>query len=712
MKKNIVLGLSLLCFVQTMTAQTEADSADVFYKHLEINEVTVTGLTGQSRMKEMPAPVSILTGRELQTIAATNIIDAIAHQPGVSQITTGSGISKPVIRGLGFNRVAVVSDGIRQEGQQWGDEHGVEVDAQAVGQVEILKGPASLMYGSDAMAGVLILHPHHVVPLGQMSANLSTEYQTNNGLFGYSANFAGNKCGLVWDGRWSQKMAHAYQNKRDGFVPGSQFCEQSARLMLGVNRDWGHAHVAASYFHLTPSMVEGERDELTGELCAEGEVKTYQKALPFQQVYHYKVVSDNALLLNRGQLKLLLGYQQNRRQEFEESPTEYGLYFMMHTLNYDLRYLLETQNGWKLAAGVVAMYQHSMNKGDEYLIPAYVLFDVGSFATASHRVGRWNLTGGVRMDHRQLNSHGQLAGIDTDDIMDNRDIPSEAIIFEEFSRHFNGFSASLGGVCNLTQGLDLRLNLSRGFRAPNMSELGSKGVHEGTMRYEVGNHDLDAEQSLQFDLGLNYSSRHVSAQLALFANRIENYIYIHRTGENLDDEHATFRYDAGDARLMGFEAMVDVHPVHSIHFENTFSLVDAVQLHQPRSSKYLPFTPAPRWTSELKYEITHNGHLLNNAYASVGLECYLKQDHYHMADDTETATPSYTLFNLTAGTDVCLRGRQVASLYLTASNLFDRVYQNHLSRLKYIGVNPVSGRMGISNMGRNVSLKLVVPISL
>lgn len=690
----------LLCgIVGTAEAQTAHDSTDVFYKHLEINEVTVTGLTGQSRIKEMPAPVSIITERELQATASTNIIDAIARQPGVSQITTGSGISKPVIRGLGFNRVAVVSDGIRQEGQQWGDEHGVEVDGQAVGQVEILKGPASLMYGSDAMAGVLILHPQHAVPLGEIHANVSTEYQTNNGLMGYSANFAGNRQGLLWDGRWSQKQAHAYKNSRDGYVPGSQFAEQSARLKLGISKAWGSSWLTGSYYHLTPSIVEGERDETTGELLCEDDVKSYSKALPFQQVYHYKLISDNMLRLGRDdQLKLILGYQQNRRQEYEESPEDYGLYFQLHTMNYDLRYQKSMDGGWKLAAGVAGMWQRSQNKGEEYLIPSYVLFDAGVFATASRQLDMWNITGGLRFDRRGLHSYA---------LEDEGELR-----FADFHRHFEGLSASLGVVCNLTSQFDLRANISRGFRAPNMSELGSNGVHEGTVRYEVGNHQLKPEHSLQLDLGFDYSSHFFSAQLALFASRIDNYIYLHRTGEVLDDDYATYRYDAGDARLMGFEAMVDIHPMHRIHFENTFSMVDAVQLHQPRETKYLPFTPAPRWTSELKYEITHKGRVLNNAYAALALECYLRQGHYHMADDTETATPSYTLLNMEAGTDININGRHVASLYLTASNLLNRAYQNHLSRLKYTDVNVVTGRQGICNMGRNIALKLVVPMRL
>ncbi|MBR5928539.1 MAG: TonB-dependent receptor plug domain-containing protein, partial [Prevotella sp.] len=181
-----------------------------------INEVVVTGLTGTELLKNSPSPVSIVSPRELQMSASTNIIDAVAKQPGVAQITTGSGISKPVIRGLGFNRILVVNDGIRQEGQQWGDEHGIEIDAQRVHSVEILKGPASLVYGSDAMAGVLIFHDEPVMAKGTMAGEVESEYQTNNGLFDYSAEFAGNQGGLVWNWRWSEKMAHDYKNPYDG----------------------------------------------------------------------------------------------------------------------------------------------------------------------------------------------------------------------------------------------------------------------------------------------------------------------------------------------------------------------------------------------------------------------------------------------------------------------------------------------------------------
>ena len=576
------------------------------------------------------------------------------------------------------------------------------------------------MYGSDAMAGVVILHAQPTLAEGEMKANVSSEYQTNNGLFGYHLSLAGNQKGFVWDARWSQKMAHAYKNKYDGYVPGSQFREQAGRLMLGVNKLWGHSRLTGSVYHLTPGIVEGERDPETGELeCATEDVKTYGKALPFQQVKHYKLVWDNSLNLSSGYLKAIIGYQQNRRQEFEESMDDYELYFKLHTLTYDLRYVTNEWNGWKLSTGIGGMYQKSGNEGEEYLIPDYRLFDFGLYATATKALGdRWTLSGGLRYDHRRL--HG-------DELLEDGEQR-----FTDFSRHFNGLTGSIGAVCNINDHFNLRLNLARGFRTPNMSELASNGVHEGSIRYEIGDQQLKAEYSLQADLGLDFTSRYVSAQLALFANRIDNYIFTHRVAEEMEEGYLTYAYTQGDARLLGFEAGVDVHPVHSVHFSNTFSYVDAQLLHQSADTKYLPFTPAPHWSSELKWELFHHTHstvsphamhefrhahpksgvALNNLYIAASLDCYLKQTHIYRADDTETETPGYALLSLSAGTDIQLHGKKFAELYITADNLLNKAYQNHLSRLKYADENVVTGRRGVYNMGRNITFKLVVPINI
>ena len=725
--KNLFI-LSLLCIGTAVAAQDNhdhqhqhqnhhhaEDSTDVFFRHLNLNEVTVTGVTGDTKLKHATAPISIVTPQMLRATASTNIIDAISHQPGISQLTTGGSISKPIIRGLGYNRVVVMSEGVRQEGQQWGDEHGVEVDGSSVGSVEILKGPASLMYGSDAMAGVVILHSQPTLAEGEMHANVSSEYQTNNGLFGYNLSIAGNQKGFVWDASFSQKMAHAYKNKYDGYVPGSQFRENAGRLMVGINREWGHSRLTWTAYHLTPGIVEGERDPETGDLvCSSASPTSYGKSLPFQEVKHYKLVWDNAVNLSTGYFKAIIGYQQNRRQEYEESEDDYGIFLKLHTLTYDVRYISHERNGWKLSTGFGGMYQQSDNEGEEFLIPDSRLFDFGIYATASKSLGnRWTVSGGLRYDHRRL--HG-------DELLEEGEMR-----FTDFSRHFNGLTGSVGAVCNISEHLNLRLNVARGFRTPNMSELASNGVHEGSIRYEIGSQQLKAEYSLQADLGIDFSSRYVSAQLALFANRIDNYIFTHRIKQVIEPGYLTYAYTQGDARLLGFEAGIDFHPVHSVHFSNSFSYVDAQLLHADADTKYLPFTPAPRWTSELKWELFHHSHptvshhheahhahhsLFNNLYVAARLDSYLRQTHIYSADDTETETPAYALLSLSAGTDLMVNGRKRAELYITADNLLNKAYQNHLSRLKYADENTVTGRRGVYNMGRNITFKIVVPINL
>ena len=667
MNRTIII-LSLLCLCMAATAQeNKPDSTDVFYKHLQLNELVVTGLAGDAKIKEVPAPVSLVRPADLSARAGGNIISAIAQEPGVSEITTGGGISKPVIRGMGYNRIVVVSDGIRQEGQQWGDEHGVEIDGAGVHSVEILKGPASLMYGSDALAGILIFHPEPIRSPGEFGGSLSSEYQTNNGLVDYSLSADGNIKGWLLGGRFSDKYARAYSNALNGPVANSGFRERAASAMLGRNGSWGYSRLRFSYFHLTPGMIEGEGDNFG-----------YSPGLPYQQVRHYKVVSDNTFYIGQGSLKLILGWQGNRRQEFEELAEEPGLDFRLNTVNYDLRYQSSFGDGWKTAFGLAGMGQRSDNLGEEYLIPAYDLFDTGVFATASKLMGAWTLSGGLRADVRWLHSK-----------------PLEER-FDEFRRRFPGISASIGAVRPLGEHFTFRANVARGFRAPNLAELGSNGEHEGTFRYELGNKDLEPEYSLQGDLGLDFNSKYVSMQWALFANRVDNYIFASRNGSLSDEGLPVYAFRSGLAHLGGGEIAIDIHPIHQLHLSSAFSCVRATE----KGGDDLPLIPAPRLYSEIKWEISHDGGVLNNAFVSVNLDWNWAQNHFYAAGGTETATPSYFLFGAAAGTDAIIRGKKRFSLYIIGSNLTDQAYMPHLSRLKYIG---------ICNMGRSVSFKIIIP---
>ena len=684
--KRLMVTLMMLSAATSIAAQ-EPDSSDVFFQHLELGEVVVTGVAGDTRVKEMPAPVAVIRGADLTSKASTNIIQALASEPGISHISTGGGISKPVIRGLGYNRVIVISDGVRQEGQQWGDEHGVEIDGSAVHSVEILKGPASLMYGSDALAGVIIFHPDPVAAPGTIRSSLTSEYQSNNGLAAYSLTAAGNHNGWIWDARFSDKYAGAYRNPVDGRVPNSGFRERCISGVAGKNGHFGYSRLRFSWFHLTPGMVEGDRDPITGEL--EGDAFGSMPALPFQQVNHYKVISDNTFHFRPGDLKAIIGWQQNRRQEFEESKDESELDFRLNTISYDIRFQGRFNPDWKFAAGVGGMYQRSDNLGEEYLIPDYDLFDGGLFITLSGKIRDWTISGGIRRDIRWLHS---------------KMIPER---FEDFQRLFRGFSSSLGVVRPFGEYVTFRANIARGFRAPNLAELGSNGVHEGTLRYEIGNKNLYPENSLQGDLGLDIATSYLSLQVAAFASRINTYIFAEAIPGVIREGVPAYRFRSGLAHLKGGEIAIDVHPVHRLHLSSAFSCVYA---REDRGDD-LPLIPAPRLFSEIKYEFSHNAGVLNNAFISFSADWNMRQNRYYRPGDTETATPAYVLLGASAGTDVIIRGKKRMTLCLVGSNLTDAAYQSHLSRFKYAAINPVTGRRGIFDMGRNIILRVTIPVS-
>lgn len=665
-----------------------------------ISEVTVTGITGTQRMKDAPSPFTVISPKELHSASGANIVDIIARQPGLSQISTGAGISKPIIRGLGYNRVVVVEQGIRQEGQQWGDEHGLEVDAEGVHSVEILKGPASLMYGSDAIAGVMILHPEGVLQSGLMQVKAGGGFQSNNGLYDYNIGFAGNMNGFVWNGHFADKSAHCYTNATDGYVPGSWFSERDWQAMLGINKGWGHSWLRFSTVNFTPGISEGERDELTGELVWEdgNSSKSHSRQLPSQKVQHTKVVSDNALYVNNMTLKAIFGYQQNYRREFEEDFDEAELAMRLHTLNYDVKTMYSMPANLKISAGVGGMWQENANEGEEFLIPDYNLFDFGVFATASKEFGKWHLSGGARFDVRHLQTeHLEEEGEN---------------VFASLDKNFTGVTGSIGSVWNASEKLNIRLNVSRGFRAPTVSELSSNGVHEGSIQYELGNAELNPEKSTQIDLGFDYTSHMLNIQASLFANRISDYIFLQRLNY-LTEGYRTYQYRQGDAQLAGGEFMLDVHLLQPLHIANAFSYVRGIQLHQPDESHNLPMMPAPKWTCDVRYEFGDfaNNHLrrTNVAFAS---EYNFRQDKFYALDDTETETPGYAVFNLSASTDLHIFGHNCFEISIGCQNVFDKVYQSHLSRLKYADENVVTGRQGISAMGRNFYVKVNIPIDI
>lgn len=732
--KKLVFQFSLIGYKNYITtidlATTSTVSIMLEESVKEINAIVVTGSAYAVEKTRTPTPITVIQKSLIVENSSSNLIDALATQPGISQITTGSGISKPVIRGLGYNRVIVVNDGVKQEGQQWGDEHGIEIDEYGVDKVEILKGPASLMYGSDAMAGVINMISAPSLAEGKISSEILSEYQTNNGLYGYSLNSKGNIKGYVWDARFSNKAAHSYQNKFDGYVYNSGFKEYSAQTLLGINRSWGFSHLTLSYYNMIPAISEGERDDLTGKftkpivvndstvedvVANNSDFKSYSANVPYQKINHYKAVLNNSVIIKQGTLKSTIGYQLNERKEFAdiENPDQYGLYFKLHTINYEVKYHFPEFKKINLTTGINGMFQQSKNEGTEFLVPAYKLADGGIFAIAARNFNKIDLSAGIRFDTRSIKGDDLFLDDKGLATSENNSVEQK---FKSFNSTFSGFTGSLGIAWNFNPIYYTKANVSFGFRAPNIAELGANGLHEGTIRYEIGNVNLKAERSSQLDLALGVNTDHLSIELDGFVNYIDNFIFLSKLPnvsgtDSIIDGNYAFQYSAGNAILKGGEVLFDLHPhpFDWLHFENSFSIVNAQQQNQPDSSKYLPFTPPMKITSELQFTQKKLFNVLGNCFFKFGLDYYFEQDQIYSAYNTETKTPGYVLLHAGIGTDIMGKKKKLLSFYFNITNLGDVGYQSHLSRLKYAPDNLATGRTGIFNIGRSFNFKVMIP---
>lgn len=720
---------------------------------VEEGEVVITGLTKATRIKRNPVPIISINHDYISKNLSTNIIDAIAKVPGVNAVTTGPNISKPIIRGLGFNRILTLYDGVRQEGEQWGDEHGIEIDQYGIDRIEVIKGPASLSYGSDALAGVVNLIPYQPAPEGKLKGDILTEYQTNNGMFGGSAMLSGSKNGFEWMGRISHKQATNYQNKYDGRVYNTGFNETDASASFGLHGNWGFSHLNFTLYNDLQEIPDGSRDSATGKftkqiteedlyrpIVPDNELKSYSITPLHQHIQNYRVYSANSFSLGRGRLIFNLGYQRSVRREFSHPEVPYqdiaGLFLQLNSFTYDVKYNFHENNGWNITAGVNGMYQHdNVTKGTDFIIPTYHQFDVGPFVLLQKTIHKLDLAGGLRFDSRSFVNNelytkpDPVTGFDTP--VYGADTVNANHNFYSYKHFFSGFSSSIGATYNFNKSFSVKTNISNGFRAPNISEISANGVHPGTNIYQIGNNNFKPEFSLQEDIGFAFSSSALIVNLSLFNNRIYNYIYNQRLlSVNGGDSvivplNQTYKFQQGKANLYGGELSIDLHPIKALHFANSLSVVYANNKSvnaklSPDSSRYLPFIPPLHGLSELQYDFSFKSKRLVNTFIKAQVAYTAAQNRVYLTDNTETPTPGYSLFNAGAGMGIAnKKGKTAFTISIMGNNLFNVAYQDHLSRLKYFVWHTASGNAvagpkgayGIYNMGRNIQFKINVPLS-
>ena len=670
---------------------------------IEGREVVITGSPSSSDNRKNSTSVATLSREQLQSHPSTNLMDAISRLPGVAQITTGPAISKPVIRGLSYNRVVTLNNGVKQQGQQWGDEHGIEIDQYSADHVEVLRGPASLMYGSDALGGVINILDGLPASEGTLKGEFLTNYATNNGLTGNSLMLQGNENGFIYKIRGTYKNAYSYKTPSE-YVPNSGFNESNFQGQIGLNKKWGYAHLDASSFRNNIGFYEPVRNENgqlvddDGNVFSDSQNKDRKLAFPKQDVRHYKVALNSNILLGDGSLKATLGFQRNLRRELEgPAPEGLALFLNSQTYSYDLKYSFKDFNGWAPVVGLSGEFMHSLNTtGFEQLIPDYDSQAFGGFVYVKKTWTNDSFNAGARFDFRKMD--GKAFSGDSE--------------FNAFSNKFSHLTGALGYTHEFNEEFNFKANAGSAFRAPNIAELASNGVHEGVFRYEIGNVDLKPEESYQFDASFEYHNQYVNASLGGFANVLDNYIYYNTSGASIDvDDEAgnitpfpVYNFVQDNAFLRGVEASLTLHPVSFIHFENGFSYTRATNRATKES---LPFIPAATLRNELRFEPKIQG--TSNSYLSIGIDNFFSQPKI---DSFETASSGYTLLNASIGTTFRIGKSQDITIYAAGRNLLDKAYYDHLSRFKPGRLSYEDTSLGIYNQGRNITFGLNIPFTV
>lgn len=617
---------------------------------------------------------------ELSAHGAVTLADGITNIPGVSSVSTGSGIGKPVIRGLSSNRVLTYTQGIRLENQQFGDEHGLGVNEAGIESVEVIKGPASLLYGSDALGGVLYLNPEKFAPAGEKHVDASSSYMSNT--YGFKGNtgvqISTNK--LKFLGRFAYVTHSDYQTGDDIGVTNSRFNETDFKA--GVQYQTYKFKSTLRYNFNVANL--GIPEEIGAQ------TSTKSLSFPYQAIDNHILSLDNTLYFGDSSLDIKLGYLFNDRREFEEEEHEEStraaneplaaLQLKLNTYSYDIKYNLPDYGKFETIVGVQGMYQTNENFGEEFLIPDATTADIGVLATTHYHLEKVDLQAGLRFDRRNIQGEAEGA-------------LGEEVYFPEFDRSFNSFNAALGAKVDVTDKLLARINLASGFRAPNLAELASNGVHEGTNRFEIGNVDLKNEQNLQTDVSLSFANEHIEIFANGFYNAISNYIFITPTGEVMD-ENLVFEYVQDDANLYGgeFGMHLHPHPLDWLHLESSFETVTGKQ----SNDNYLPLIPANSLTNTVRVEFK-DGKRLQRSNAFIRLQNTFAQKN---VSDFETTTDAYNLLSIGGDTSIALNKLEM-KLGLNVTNLTNEVYISHLSRLK---------EDGIPNMGRSININLKVAL--
>jgi iron complex outermembrane recepter protein len=711
--------------------EAEGHLIEVSYIGYEPQKLVVNSFTPLPiaiTMKELQLATVLVDGSDLLLQPNTGVSQAdlmrniqgtlsasLDRVAGVNSMNVGVGIAKPVIRGLSGNRISIQHDGTKQEGQQWGGDHGLEIDALDVQNIQVIKGANALRYGSDALGGVLLISSAEPPRLARyLSASLQTIYKTNNQHVGVSAHIAARR------GKYWAEARYTFQSFGDYHLPADSFIyngyqlpiyaqtlkntageEQNARLSFGYLGNRWHSNFNISLYSIDAGIFLGAVG-VPRAYNLQPDESSRNRSNPRQNVAHYKLNWQNIIFFSDDwHLHAQAAYQYNRRQEYSfpdlhnrPLPTtqnnNLALQLDLHTIatNLALEYTPNTKTSQTI--GCQSQIQYNSSSGFDFLLPNYQTQQIGIFWLHEYNPNPRNqYSVGIRADYAATQT------ADFKQLVYNAD--QTGTIWQPRAnanqRQFFNYAAAAAWKHQLSSQQFFNLHLGKTFRSPSPNELAADGIHHGTFRHERGNANLRPEQGYQLDFSHQYSSRNsrFDVQTAAFFNYFDGFIYLRPSARfsPLPEGGQIYQYSQNNAIFTGGELVWTWQPLAHARQWQIAQTYEAVLSHNINTGLSLPFTPPANILTDISYSFS------SKRPKGSRPELFLRLSHwYYLAqnrvDRNEKATPQYMLFNAVATLQLHF-GKQKLQINLQAQNLFNTPYLQHLSRYRLLSL-PEQGR--------------------
>ena len=713
MRIGIISGVLGLTVVLPAHAQ-KSDSI----KSLLLPDVVVTESYQQRQAKKSALAVDVVDQDFLRKHFTGNFMQAMENIPGVQAMDIGSGFSKPMIRGMGFNRIAVLENGIKQEGQQWGADHGLELDAFNIGTVNVLKGPSSLLYGSDAMGGVIDITSPPVPSVDMLFGDVTLLGKSVNGTLGGSFMLGIKKSFWYAQVRYSEQHFGDYRIPTDTIVYLTQKMPVYGRKLkntAGIERNIGFfaqyqrqrykANYSVSNVYQKTGFFPGAHG-IPDVSRVEDDGDSRNMELPYSKVNHLKVTTLQQYAWEKLVLSGDFGFQNNHREEWSVFHTHYGsqpvpekdpdkeLAFNLNTLSASVKVRFIGSSSWEHALGWDGQHQRNDISGYSFLLPEYYRSTTGLLWLTTYKPNNViSVSGGMRYDYGyiHISSHedAYLA-----DYLRKQGYDEEQVEHYKWNSHavkkkFGDYSFSLGLVWTPSERHMVKANVGRSFRLPGANELAANGVHHGTFRHEQGDANLKSEQGWQMDASYNLRYNGFSISVSPFVSWFSNYIFLRPTGEWSVLPHAgqIYRYTGAEVLFAGTEATIDIHFLRSFNYR-----ISGEYVYTYNCDEHIPLSFSPPFSMRNTLAWQRKQVMLYAEWQSIARQ--------NRVDRNEDRTPGANLFHLGGSLNIPIRGNQAIEITLTARNIFNTRYYNHLSFYR---------KVEIPEPGRNFQLLIKIP---